>query len=283
MLTIGRDIILATWHGFFANRLTSMAAAIAFYTIFSLGPILIVATAVAEPIIGRPVVLETIFQQLEHAIGIDSAEMLRRALEREFMAGDSWWTRSFGIAALLYAGTAIFVELDSALGVIWRNDRPARMSAVLAEIRSRLLALILMAVIGVALLAVILAGVLMSGYGSVLARFPLIGRWLGPALSEGWTLLITAGFFSLIYKFLPDARRPWRYAFLAGIAVALMLAAGNSAIAWYFAYSRLGSSFGAAGALAGIMLWIYYSAIIVLLAAQISRAVRDTVLAAKAG
>lgn len=275
MLKVVRDVGLATWEGLFANRLTSMAAAIAFYTIFSLAPILIVAIAVVEPILGRLEAQETILVQLKEAFGDDTVEMLRRALARELLAGESWWTKAFGFVALLYAGTAIFVELDSALAVIWRNERNPRMSALLAEIRSRALALIMMTVVGVALLAVILAGVLLSGYGSVLDRFPLIGHWLGPALSEMWSLSITAGFFSLIYKFLPDSGRPWVYAMVPGVAVALLLELGNSAIAWYFAYTKLGSSFGAAGALAGVMVWIYYSAIIVLLAAQVSRATRD--------
>jgi len=276
MLRIGRDILLATWNGLFANRLTSMAAGIAFYTIFSLGPILILARALAEPVLGRLMARQSILEQLVDVIGVDAVDLLRRVLERELLAGESWWTTMFGICALIYAGTAIFVELDSALAVIWRDARTPRLHPVHAEIRTRVLAFLLMMVVGIMLLAVVLAGAAMSAYGSVLEHFPLIGAWLGPALSRGWTLLITGGFFTLIYKFLPDPHRSWLYALIPGVAVALLLDLGNSAIAWYFAYTRLGSTLGAAGALAGVMVWIYYSAIIVLLAAQISRAARDS-------
>ena len=275
MLSILRSILIDTWKGLFDNRLTSMAAGIAFYTIFSLAPILIVAIAVAEPILGKLAAEQSILDQLREVIGVDTVDMLRRALNRELLAGESWLTTLFGVGALLYSGTAIFVELDSALAVIWRDARGPRLGAVHAEIRSRLLALLLMMVVGVALLAVIVAGAAMSAYGNVLQRFPLVGQWLGPTLSQGWALLITASFFTLIYKFLPDSGRSWVYAIIPGVAVALLLELGNNAIAWYFAHSRLGSSFGAASALAGIMVWIYYSAIIVLLAAQISRATRD--------
>jgi membrane protein len=275
MLAILRTIVVSTWNGFFDNRLTSMAAAIAFYAIFSLAPILIVAISVAEPVLGRMAAEENLLAQLGDMIGIDNVDILRRAMERKLLSGDSWLPTLFGVGALLYSGTAIFVELDSALAVIWRQTEPNRPHPVLAEIRSRLLALLLMMVVGVSFLAAILFGIAMSGYDSVLKRFPLVGGWLGPALSEGWTLVVTAAFFTLIYKFLPDSHRPWRFALISGVAVAFLMALGTRAITWYFAYTKLGSAFGAAGALAAAMVWIYYSAIIVLVAAQVGRATRD--------
>ena len=274
LLQILRRILLGTWNGLIDNRLSSMAAAIAFYTVFSLAPILIVAIAFAEPLIGRLAAEQSILAQLGELIGVDNVDVLRRAVERDLL-GTSWWAAMLGVGALLYSGTAIFVELDSALAVIWRSETVPKPHPVLAEIRSRVLALLLMMVVGIALLAVILAGLAMSAWGQAIARFPLVGTWLGPTLSLGWTLAITAGFFTLVYKFLPDSHRRWRFALLSGVAVALLLAAGNSAITWYFAYMKLASGFGAAGALAAVMVWIYYSAIIVLLAAQIGRAVRD--------
>lgn len=274
LLPVAWQILTGTWNGLIDNRLSSMAAAIAFYTVFSLAPILIVAIAVAEPLLGRIAAEQSILAQLGDTLGIDNVDVLRRAVERDLI-GSSWWGAMLGIGALLYSGTAIFVELDSALAVIWRSEAVPKPHPLLVEIRSRLLALLLMMVVGVALLTVILAGLAMSAWGSVLGRFPLVGAWLGPALSQGWTLAITAGFFTLVYKFLPDSHRRWRFALVSGIAVALLLAVGNSAITWYFEYTHIASGFGAAGALAAVMVWIYYSAIIVLLAAQIGRAVRD--------
>ena len=276
MLRFGREILSATARGFAANRLTSMAAGIAFYTIFSLAPILIVAIALAEPLLGRLAAQESILSQLRDAFGADTVEMLRRALERNLVSGDVWWTKAFGFAALLYAGTAIFVELESALAVIWRDPDASVFGSLRAELRSRLLALLAVAILGLVLLAAILAGIALSAYGGVLKRFPLVGAWLGPALSQAWILTISATFFTLLYKFLSGAHRSWFYSLIPGIAVSLLLAVGNSALAWYFEYTEVGSAFGAAGALAGVMLWIYYSAVIVLLAAQISRATYDT-------
>lgn len=282
MLRFLRDVARDTWNGFFENRLTSMAAAIAFYTIFSLGPILIIAVALAEPVVGHMAVEEAIIERLREVVGGESAEAFRRILERGLLQGATFWTTALGVAVLLYSGTAMFVELDSALDWIWRPRAGWKRHPVLAEIRSRLLALLLMASIGALLLVFMVSSVVVSGAVGALHGFPVVGEWLGPLIAGGWSAAITAVFFTLVYKFLPDAGVPWRIALVSGVAVALLFLVGNRAIVWYFGYTKLGSAFGAAGALAAVMVWIYYSAIIVLAAAQVGRAVRDALDARRA-
>ena len=275
MLHTLKRIVVDTWNGFFENRLTSMAAAIAFYALFSVGPILLVAITIADPILGHMEAEEAIMAQLSEALGVENLEVIRRAVREGLFRGGSTWTTIVSVIVILYSGTAIFVELDSAFDVIWGPPTGWRRHPVLAEIRSRLLALSLMAVIGVLFILVFTASATIAAYDGVLRRLPLLGEYLGPALSEVWSLGVTAGFFALVYKFLPDVRIPWRFALVSGIVVAVLFLIGNSAIAWYFAHSVLASAFGAAGALAAVMVWVYYSAIIVLVAGQIGRATRD--------
>lgn len=276
MLHILKDILVATWNGFFENRLTSMAAAIAFYALFSVAPILLVAITIADPILGHMAAEEVVMSGLSEALGVQNLEVIRQAVQGGLFRGGSMWTTIISIAVILYSGTAIFVELDSALDVIWHPASGRRVHPVLVEIRSRLLALALMTLIGVMFILVFAASATIAAYDGAFRRLPVLGEFVGPALLQGWSLGITAVFFALIYRFLPDVHIPWRLALISGVVVAVLFLIGNSAIAWYFAHSVLATAFGAAGALAAVMVWVYYSAIIVLVAGQVGRATYDT-------
>lgn len=270
------DVFLATYRGFVDNRLTSMAAAIAFYTIFSLGPVLIFSVAIAEPVVGRLMAQQHILDAIATVIGAENLDILRRFADTSLFRGRGrGWVAAVGLALLLYSGSSVFVELDSALDHIWRPAGGWRRHPVLAELRTRVLALVMMTVIGVLFLLVLLAGLMISAYTDVLKAFPVLGEWIGPAVSSALQLGAVALFFTAIYKALPDVVVPWSYALYGGAIVSILFALGNAAIVYYFTVTHMASAFGAAGGVAAVMVWIYYTAIIVLLGAQVSRATRD--------
>jgi membrane protein len=268
------DILLATWRGFVDNRLTSMAAAIAFYTIFSLGPVLIFSVAIAEPVVGRLMAQQHILDAIATVIGADNLDILRRFADTSLFRGRGW-VAAVGLVLLLYSGSSVFVELDSALDHIWKPAGGWRRHPVLAEVRTRLLALAMMTVIGVLFLIVLLAGLVLTAYEDALNAFPVLGVWIGPAVSGVLRYAAITLFFTVIYKALPDVVVPWRYALYGAAIVAGLFALGNWAIVYYFSVTHMASAFGAAGGVAAVMVWIYYTAIIVLLGAQVSRATRD--------
>ena len=268
------DIFLATYRGFVDNRLTSMAAAIAFYTIFSLGPVLIFSVAIAEPVVGRLMAQQHILDAIATVVGPENLDILRRFADTGLFSGRGW-VAAVGLALLLYSGSSVFVELDSALDHIWKPAGGWRRNVVLAEVRTRLLALVMMTAIGVLFLVVLLAGLVLSAYTDALKTFPVLGDWIGPAVSSVLQFAAVALFFTVIYKALPDVVVPWSYALYGGVIVAVLFTAGNAAIVYYFSVAHLASAFGAAGGVAAVMVWIYYTAIIVLLGAQVSRATRD--------
>lgn len=268
------DILLATFHGFVDNRLTSMAAAIAFYTIFSLGPVLIFSVAIAEPVVGKLMAQQNILDAISTVVGVDNLEILRRFADTSLFRGRGW-VAAVGLALLLYSGSAVFIELDSALDHIWRPAGGWRRHFVLIEIRMRLLALVMMTIIGMLFLVVLLAGLAISAYGDALKAFPVLGDWIGPAVSNVLQYGAVTLFFTVIYKVLPDVVVPWPYALYGAAIVAVLFALGNAAIVYYFTLTHMASAFGAAGGVAAVMVWIYYTAIIVLLGAQVSRATRD--------
>jgi membrane protein len=260
--------------GFFTNRLSTSAAAMAFYTMFALGPIMIFSIAIAEPIVGKMMAQQAIFDALSTVVAPEHLNSIQRFASEDLFRGR-------GIAAiggalvLLYTGSRVFAELDDSFDVIWRGDSPRHIHVVLATLQSRLLALLLMVLLGVLLIAVILLSALLSAYAGALQAFPVLGQWIGPAISGFTHYGILAVFFTLIYKWLPTGGVPWRFALISGAVNALLFFVGNRALVYYFEVTQLTSAFGATAGFAAIMVWMYWTSLTILIGAQIGRATRD--------
>jgi len=269
-------IAYAAGTGFFANRLSTSAAAMAYYTMFALAPILIFAIAIAEPIVGRVMATEAIFDGLSTVLAPDQLKSIRRFASEDLFKG-SGLAAIVGAIVLIYSGTRVFVELDDGINAIW-GQRAHTLNPVLASLQSRLLALLMMVVLGVLLIAVILASVLLSAYAGVLETFPVLGVWIGPAISGFVHYGVLSAFFTLVYKWLPTGGVSWRYALIGGVVNALLFALGNRALVYYFEVTKLTSAFGATAGFAAIMLWMYWTSLTVLIGAQVGRSTRDVLI-----
>jgi membrane protein len=277
MITTLWRIAYSAGTGYFTNRLSTSAAAMAFYTMFAIGPIMIFSIAIAEPFVGKLMAQEAIFDALGTVVAQDQLESIRRFASQDLFRGGGI-AAIIGAAVLLYTGTRVFVELDDGIDAIWRTSKALYVHPVLASLKSRLLAVALMVVLGVLLIAVILASVLISAYAGVLARFPILGEWIGPAISAFVHYGILSAFFTLIYKWLPTGGVPWKYAFIGGAVNALLFAAGNRALVYYFEVVQLTSAFGATAGFAAIMVWMYWTSLTILIGAQVGRSARDVLI-----
>jgi membrane protein len=271
-------IFLAAFYGFFSNRLSTSAAAMAFYTMFALGPIMIFSIAVAEPFVGKWMAQQAILDALSTIVAPEHLRGIQRFAQEDLFSGGGV-AAIIGAGVLVYTGSRVFVELDDTFDVIWRGNAPRRVHPVLATIRSRLLALLLMVILGVLLIAVIVTSVLLSAYAGALARFPVLGVWIGPAISGFTHYGILTGFFTLIYKWLPTGGVPWRFALVSGAVVAILFAIGNRALVYYFEVTQITSAFGATAGFAAIMVWMYWTALTILVGAQVGRSTRDVLMA----
>jgi membrane protein len=276
IITLWR-IAYAAGTGYFTNRLSTSAAAMAFYTMFAIGPIMIFSIAIAEPFVGKLMAQEAIFDALGTVVAQDQLQSIRRFASQDLFRGGGI-AAIIGAAVLLYTGTRVFVELDDGIDAIWRTSKALYVHPVLASLKSRLLAVALMVVLGVLLIAVILASVLISAYAGVLGRFPILGEWIGPAISAFVHYGILSAFFTLIYKWLPTGGVPWKYAFIGGAVNALLFAAGNRALVYYFEVVQLTSAFGATAGFAAIMVWMYWTSLTILIGAQVGRSARDVLV-----
>ena len=277
MITTLWRIAYSAGEGYFSNRLSTSAAAMAFYTMFAIGPIMIFSIAIAEPFVGKLMAQEAIFDALGTVVAQDQLASIRRFASQDLFRGGGI-AAIIGAAVLLYTGTRVFVELDDGIDAIWRRGSSLTVHPVLAGIRSRLLALALMVVLGVLLIAVILASVLISAYAGALAAFPILGDWVGPAMSASVHYGILSVFFTLIYKWLPTGGVPWKYALIGGAVNALLFAAGNRALVYYFEVVQLTSAFGATAGFAAIMVWMYWTSLTILIGAQVGRSARDVLI-----
>jgi membrane protein len=277
MITTLWRIAYEAAHGYFTNRLSTSAAAMAFYTMFALGPIMIFSIAVAEPFVGKLMAQEAIFNALSTVVAPEQLKGIQRFASQDLFRGGGI-AALIGAAVLLYTGTRVFVELDDGIDAIWRDRKTRSLHPVLASLKSRLLALALMVVLGVLLIAVILTSVLISAYAGALEAFPILGEWIGPAMSVFVHYGLLSAFFTLIYKWLPTGGVPWKYALIGGVVNALLFAAGNRALVYYFEVTQLTSAFGATAGFAAIMVWMYWTSLTILIGAQVGRSTRDVLI-----
>jgi membrane protein len=268
------QIAYTVFAGFFTNRLSTSAAAMAFYTMFALGPIMIFSIAIAEPFVGKLMAQQAIFDALGTVVEPEALKSIQRFASQDLFKGGGV-AAIVGVLVLLYTGSRVFVELDDSIDVIWRGPTTRQMHPVLASLKSRVLALLLMILLGLMLIAVIMSSVLLSAYAGALEQFPILGVWIGPAISGFTHYGILTIFFTLVYKWLPTGGVRWRYALIGGALVAMLFALGNRALVLYFQLTQLTSAFGATAGFAAIMVWMYWTSLTILLGAQVGRAARD--------
>ena len=268
------QIAASAFAGFFSNRLSTSAAAMAFYTMFALGPIMIFSIAIAEPFVGRLMAQQAIFEGLGTVVDPEHLKSIQRFASQDLFRGGGV-AAVIGLLVLLYTGTRVFVELDDGIDAIWRDSKMRAVHPVLAGLKSRLLALLLMVMLGILLVVVILASVTLSAYSSALQAFPILGDWIGPAISGFVHYGILIAFFTLIYKWLPAGGVRWQFALVSGAVNALLFATGNRALVYYFEVTQLTSAFGATAGFAAIMVWMYWTSLTILIGAQVGRSTRD--------
>ncbi|HEY2022834.1 YihY/virulence factor BrkB family protein [Paraburkholderia sp.] len=256
---------------FSENRCPALAASIAFYAAFSLAPTLVMVIAVAGWFFGPAAARGELYGHINGLLGDQAAAGVQTIVENAHHAGSKGGVAAIISFSLLVIGaSATFSSLNSALNIVWPNSGP-RTSSVLALVRVRLISFGL--VLGVAFLLIV------SLVLDTVIVF--IGNWLwgdspyvviGNLLQLGVGLLVLAFAFAGLLKFLPDARVRWRDALVGGIAAAVLFTAGKKLFALYLAHAGMASSFGAAGSLAVLLMWLYFSAAVLLLGAEFAAA-----------
>jgi membrane protein len=276
-LAAWRDICRAAGAAWLADRAPSMGAAMAYYMVFSLAPVLILVIAVAGLVFGQAAAQGAIVRQLGDLMGVEGATALQAMIASAAHKRAGIVATLVGTGTLLVAATAVFGELQASLNVIWKVQR--RRKALIALARERLLSLSLILALGFLLLVSLVLSAALTAFGQylngVFPGLPLILRILHLALAFGLMSVL----FAMIFKILPDTLVAWQDVWVGAMVTALLFSIGKYLIGLYIGSSNVASTYGAAGALVIILVWIYYSAQILLFGAEFTKACADHRLA----
>ncbi len=262
------ELFAAAARNWVADHAQSMGAALAFYTIFSVAPLLLIVIAVAGFVFGEEAARGEIYGQLQGMLGSNGALAVQGLLEGARRPADSVPAAAFGVGVLFVAATTVFAELQDALDRIWRAPQRPESSGLWGLVRARLLSFGMILGIGF-LLTVSLA---------FSAAMNALSRWARP-ISPGWeafsgaselgaNLLLLVVVFAMIYKTMPRAGVAWRDVWVGAAVTAVLFLIGKSLIGVYIGSSGITSAFGAAASLIVVLLWVYYSAQIFLFGAE---------------
>jgi membrane protein len=248
-----------------------MAASIAFYAAFSLAPTLVMVIAISGWFFGAEAARGELFRQVHSVLGNDAAAAVTTIVQNAHRSGGAGGVAAIISFVLLAVGaSATFSSLNSALNIVWPSVAP-RASSVFALVRVRLISFGL--VLGVAFLLIVslVLDTAITFVGNWIwgdSPYVVIGNLL--QLAVGWMVLAFA--FAALLKFLPDAPVRWRDALVGGTVAAALFSAGKKLFALYLAHAGMANSFGAAGSLAVLLMWLYFSAVVLLLGAEFAAA-----------
>jgi membrane protein len=259
--------------GWWNDRALSLGAAISFYAIFSLAPVLLIVVSVAGLFFGREAAQGAIVAEIGGMAGVEPAAAVEAMIVGASDVGTSVIGTIIGIVTFFFLATGAFVELQDDLNIIWKVEPKA--SGFLALLRTRLLSLALVLSIGFLLLiSLVLDAGLTAATGYVEQALPHSGTIIS-TLNFALSLLMAILLFALIFKILPDADIAWRDVATGAVITGVLFALGKLLIGYYLGQSGVASSYGAAASLVTLLLWVYYSSQILLLGAEFTKAYAD--------
>lgn len=252
------------------DKVSRLAAALAYYTLFSIAPLLVIAIGITGLVIGRNQAQSEIVAQIEDTAGPEVAEALADMITNVSQPGTSAAATVIGIVILMWGASQVLAQLQDAFNTIWQI-KPAPDAGIWYTIQKRLISLAMVLTVGFLLLVSLVISTAVTAINQVLAdNIALVGLAL-PLLDWITSLLIMAPLFALMFRYLPDTRVTWRDVGVGGLVTAVLFMVGKTLIGFYLAKSGAGSAYGAAGSLIVLLLWVYYSAQLLFFGAEITK------------
>ena len=252
------------------------AAALSYYTIFSLPPLLLIVITVASAAFGGEAITGQIYGQIKGLVGADAAKFLQDSIAKFALQNKSGLAMGIGISTLIFAATTFFVTLQESINDIWNLKVKTEGIGIGAFIKQRFLSFgLILSVALLLLISFVVSAVLSAFTGWLQQVLPEVGvlaiKFIDFVLSLGVTTLL----FALIYRFLPDAIIRWRDVGVGAFITALLFVVGKFLIAFYIAKADPGSAFGAAGSAIVLLVWINYSSLIIFFGAEFTQEFAD--------
>jgi membrane protein len=259
---------------FFEDSPFQLAAALSFYTVLSLSPLVLIVVAAAGLVWGEQPVRSELLNQIRELTGDAGAETVRTVLESTTISGQSIGSMILGIITLLFGATTVFAQLQSSLNQIWDVKTAVktvtRRGLLWSLIRTRLLSLTLVLAVGFLLLVSLVVSAALAAFQAYLSRAFPGGGTLWQILNFLVSLLVISVLIAMVYRVLPDVRLDWPDVWVGAITTSLLFGVGKFLIGLYLGRASIGSSYGAAGSLVVFLVWVYYSSLIMFFGAEIT-------------
>jgi membrane protein len=255
--------------GFIADNALTRGAAIAFYAVTAVVPVLFIATAIAGLVLGRNAASGAVNSQLRQIMSQQSADLVQLAILHVRGGAHSWTGNLIGIVAVVVTASGVFTEIEDALNTIWRAPRTESYFHQL--LRGRVLSLVLVVGLGFLLILSMIVASLIGAAGHVLNRFTDLSLAVTGVANFALSFAVVALLFAAIYKILPNTRLYWRDVVVGACGTALLFQAGQAAIAFYLANFISANIYGAAAGVILLLIWVYYAAMILLLGAEFTK------------
>lgn len=266
------SLLQQAFTGFSNDRVLKMSGSLAYSTIFSIAPLIILVISLADIFYGRDAIEGTVYGQISKFVGSDAAAQIQSMIRNASLSGKSHMAVILGVITLLLGATSVFGEIQDSINIIW-GLKPKPKRGWVKMLLNRLWSFSVIGSFGFILLVSLVVNTVIEALMNQLQRlFPSATVVLVYVVNQVVILGITTLLFGVIFKVLPDARIKWRDVLAGALATAVLFMAGKFIITFYINHSSVSTAYGAAGSLVVILLWVYYSSAILFFGAEFTKA-----------
>lgn len=266
------SVIKETFSGFSNDKVTKLSGSLAYYMVFSMGPLLVVIISLCGIFLSREAIEGKVYSVLVGFVGSDTASQLQEIIRNASVGDKSTVAAIIGIVTLLIGATSVFAEIQDSINMIW-GLKPKPKRGWLKYLQNRFLSFSVIVSLGFLLLVSLALSAIVEGISSGLqSRFPDVTIVVFYIINLALTFGISTLIFATIFKVLPDAKIKWRDVFSGAMVTAVLFLIGKFGISIYISQTKVGSTYGAAGSLVILLVWVYYSSIILYLGAEFTKA-----------
>lgn len=264
-------VLVASFTGFNNDNGLKLSASLAYYTVFSLAPLLILITSVVSLVFGHDAMDNKVYPQIVEYVGSKAAIQIQDMIKSLQLSGKTGIAVVSGVITLVIGATSMFLEIQDSLNIIWRvKAKPKR--GWVKMLQNRFLSFSLIISLGFLLLVSLVLNIIVLAISHKLEHFlPGLTVWVFNGINVGLTFIVISALFAIIFKFLPDVEIKWGDVRSGAIFTAILFMLGKYIIGLYIEFTAQGSTYGAAGSIIVILVWIYYTAAILYIGAEFTQ------------
>lgn len=266
------EILKTSFKGFGEDKLTKLSGSLAYYTVFSMGPLIIVIIFMGSIFLGEDAIQGKVFFELQGLVGADTAAQVQEIIRNASLSGKTTTAAIIGVITLLVGATTVFAEIQDSINTIWGiKVKPKK--GWLKYLQNRFLSFSVIVSLGFILIVSLALTSLIDIFSKRLqAHYPDVAVIVFYIINQVITLVLVSTVFAVVFKVLPDAKIKWRDVLSGAVVTAVLFMIGKFLISFYINTTEVGSTYGAAGSLVVLLLWTYYSSLILYFGAEFTKA-----------